>query len=649
MNNTSTANNTSSDLNISLMLAENARRHARRHYDADPISGRGSVGRRVQVSTGFAECPEAWLPEPMLADENYPLVKNDFRSWQMLRFRHDFEYWAAVAVMVKDKLTGDIIPLVLNRPQRHVLATLESMRLARRPIRIILLKARQWGGSTLTQMYMAWIQSVHRRNWHSLVCAHVKDAAAQIRGMYSRMLAHYPIELWDGDPDREGNQLQPKFRPYEKSLNISELTGRGCCVTLGTAENPEAVRSGDYAMAHLSEAAFWGDTSRRSPDDFIRAVCSGILLAPLTFVAVESTANGVGNWFHREWLRAAAGESDKVPVFVPWYEIDLYSAPLPEDPQEYVAVMSEYEMALWNSVPDITLEQLYWYHCKRREYPSASKMFAEFPSTPDEAFTATDRAVFDLAHVDRMRAACVDPEDMQRGELVIREDTAVPEFVPDNSALLSVVEHPQAHSDLQDRYVVGVDVGGRSENSDFSVITVIDRQPIMYNQPLRVVAQWRGHCDYDMLALKAIDIARYYNEALLVVESNTVEHNDASPGGMGVLQLIGDSYRNVYRRTTSRGYCEIADEGRVGFHTNHSTKLALVARLQTYVRLGMLKESFAEAADEFATYEEIAPGVFSARPGCHDDQLMARALAVYVSHDLPAPRTYDIPPLPRVW
>ena len=48
----------------------------------------------------------------------------------------------------------------------------------------------------LIQIYFAWIQIIHRRNWNSLICAHVKDTAATIRGMYTKLLARYPEEYW---------------------------------------------------------------------------------------------------------------------------------------------------------------------------------------------------------------------------------------------------------------------------------------------------------------------------------------------------------------------------------------------------------------------------------------------------------------------
>ena len=119
------------------------------------------------------------------------------------RMATDFEYWAARCVKIKDKLSGKLVPFRLNRPQRRVLSMLEEQRRGGRPIRMIMLKARQWGGSTLVQMYMAWIQMIHAENWHSLICAHVKDTSSTIRGMYSHILSHYPAEYWTEECEPE--------------------------------------------------------------------------------------------------------------------------------------------------------------------------------------------------------------------------------------------------------------------------------------------------------------------------------------------------------------------------------------------------------------------------------------------------------------
>lgn len=191
------------------------------------------------------------------ADEMPPEVYDDM-GWKqshsemernMARMRHDFAFWCRKCVQIRDKCSGRYVDFRLNRPQRRAVAVMEEQRRKGEPIRIVMLKARQWGGSTLIQMYMAWIQIIHRENWHSFICAHVKDTSATIRGMYSRMLRNYPEEYWLCD-------TPPQFNSYERSLNTRVISGRDCRVTLGSCESQEAARGNDIAMAHLSEVAF---------------------------------------------------------------------------------------------------------------------------------------------------------------------------------------------------------------------------------------------------------------------------------------------------------------------------------------------------------------------------------------------------------
>lgn len=637
------------------ILAENSRRRQALDRPYDPITGLGCCGDRTTVAGPCLGGNVCHLPRTMLDDPRYPLAKSNLEAWQRLRFSHDFEYWCAVAVHIKDKMDGRERPFVLNAPQRRVASVLEAQRLAGKPIRIIMLKARQWGGSTLVQMYMAWIQTCHRRNWHSLICAHVKDTAVQIRGMYTRMLQLYPHPLWDGDADSRGNPIPPGLQSYQGALNTRVIAGRGCRVTIGSSESQEAVRGADFAMAHLSEAAFWGDSTRRSPDDFIRAISGAIALAPLTLVAVESTANGVGNWFHREWKRSEAGLGDKQAVFVPWYEIEIYRAPLPADPAEVVKAMDAYAWSLWER--GCTLEMIWWYICKRREYPHDYQMHAEYPTTPDEAFSSVASPVFDPVAVERMRSAADTSAVPLQGEVYglapFGEMSIVkPMFHPGSAGSFQAYRLPQAGVPMLNRYVVGVDVGGRSASSDYSVIVVIDRLPAAGGKPVEVVAQWRGHIDHDILAWKAAAIARFYCDALLVVESNTLETEaaragvSASDAGLFVLSRIAEVYPNVYTR-------EIYDEAsrrplrKLGFHTNRATKAMLVANLVAMVRDAAYIDPFPGAVNELATYEARPNGTYAARAGCNDDMLMARALALLVSSGLPLPRVLDINALPR--
>lgn len=124
----------------------------RRFFDsvvAAPETGMGCVGRRICVSTPLDGLPYAYVPVSMCEASEYEASKGDAVAWQRLRCRHDFEYWAVTCAIIKDKSRGVDIPFVLNAPQRRVLALLENDRLAGIPMRLILLKARQWGGSLI--------------------------------------------------------------------------------------------------------------------------------------------------------------------------------------------------------------------------------------------------------------------------------------------------------------------------------------------------------------------------------------------------------------------------------------------------------------------------------------------------------------------
>ena len=555
-----------------------------------------------------------YLPAAMLDDPDYkpwlaPLDRD------MLRFRHDFEYWCLKCVRIMHKETHEIVEFRLNAAQRRLVEALEAQRRDGLPIRMIILKARQWGCSTLVQIYFAWIQIVHRRNWNSLICAHVKDTSSTIRGMYTCLLENYPVTYWP-------EESKPEFKPFERMTNIRVIPGRGCRLTIRSCENQDATRGQDYAMAHLSEVAFWRDSDHHSPLDLVRSVGSGILRRPLTVVVLESTANGVGNFFHREWLRAVEGKSDKTPFFVPWFEIEHNVEPVRSVAELWASLDAE-ERALWTANEQITLEAMAWYHRKRSEYADLRAMKAEFPSSPEEAFTTTGFNVFSSEAVERLRAGCslgCETGYVRGSAAGLQTDISSPRFVPSTDGDTRVWRRPVAGHD----YVAAVDVGGRSSGADWSVIAVFDTKGDGTDGRPELVAQWRGHIDHDLLAWKAAAMAAWYEDALLVFESNTLE---SAPDGHGkfLLDTLAMTYPNLYHRSGEGG-----GPMRVGFHTNRATKSAMIDNLIMMVREGLYTEHDHDACDELLQYETLPGGAYAARQGCHDDILMTRAIALYV-------------------
>lgn len=581
-----------------MIETENNRRHAERAVLYDPEYGLECYGPRVCVTT-----PDGMfnIPAEMTKD---PAYRADLCgvAFDRLRCRYDFEFWAWRCTKVYRKKDGKEVAFTLNRPQRRFLAILEGQRRSGLPIRAILLKARQWGGSTLTQYYMAWMQLTQMRNWNSIICSHLRDTSTQIRGMLSKLIADYPPEMWDEEEPLALTGCQG-------SQNIRMIRGRNSTITIGTAEKPEASRGLSIAMAHLSEVAFWRHTRLRSPEDMVQAVVGGIDRAPGTVVVMESTARGIGTFFHRCWLDAVANpDAGYRPMFVPWYEIDDYQTELPCPADEFFASLSDYERALWNR--GLTLEQICWYRGKRADCCSDRKMQGEYPTTPEEAFSSAGDSVFPHEALEKLRQGCLEPESDNGGYRVWAQ--------------------PQEGEE----YVVTVDVGGRTDSADYSVILVTRTS----GAKPEVVAQWRGHLDYDLLAAKAAGIARLYNTALLVIESNTPEQISAANGEPSVLlDMLGDSYPNFYYRHDSGSGARCP-----GFHMNRRTKAAVIANLQRAVREGAYIERDEAAIEEMLAYEQRPNGSWGAPAGNHDDLLMTRAIALYViAHMPPPPPPFD--------
>ena len=599
---------------IASILAENTRRNLALQTDYDPITGHGGCGNRRLVGS-------EWLPSTLLSEcPDYPTLPSEQR--RRLRVRHDFEYWAATSATIRDKLTGQNIRFMLNAPQRRLLAVMEEMRLAQKPIRVVLLKARQWGGSTLVQMYMAWFQLVLHMGWNSLICGHKHNTSRAIRQMFRLLLRNYPDDLKNAD---DGETL--RFANYEGSRDIQQVTGRDCLVVCGSSRSEDAVRGFNLAMAHLTEVAFWASSAMHDPEDVMRSVLGTVLPEPDTIVVLESTANGVGNFFHNEWLRAQSGQSDKVAVFVPWYEIELYRQPV-TDPAALWACLDEYEHRLWDE--GCTLEQLAWYHSKRKEYSTHTQMMEEFPSNDIEAFSNTGNCVFDLGQLDLLRQSCRPPVltgDIEGAWLAPGEAHVVEQ----PNGPLQVWRQPERDGTAT-HYLVTVDVGGRSAKADWSVMAVMDIGD-RRNRRAEVVAQWRGHIDHDLLAWKAVHLAQHYDNALLVIESNTLETEyTEGDGGQYILSVIGQRYGNLYSRSRDgKGH------RKYGFHTNRQTKRQAIYALIAAVREGAYIERSHAAIDEMATYELTRRGGFEAMPGHHDDILMTRAMALQVLTQLPLP------------
>lgn len=686
---------TDNKITIDNILTEDARRRAANNATFDPVSGEGSIGRRFILDIGGLDrvfLPESMKQESMVCKlqnagnvDNYlsdslqrrPTQRDRERfaaEFDRLRMLHDFPYWAATRAYIKNKRGGDDMLFHLNRPQRRLVKQLENMRIANRPIRLILLKARQWGGSTCSQLYMAWLQLVHRRGLNSLIIAHQGVGSEEIKDMFDRMIEQYPLELLH-DPGAKPDSKEKRVEWVGKTRTMFRVPARNCKVKVGTAERPDSCRGGDYSLVHCSEVGIWKKTLGKTPEQILRSACSGVLLQPMTMIVYESTANGTGNFFHREYEAAKRRQSQFEPLFVSWFEIDQYSLTLSDEEREQLAqkliegrnvdtATSDREQPgcylwwLWQK--GATLDSIAWYISERSKYSDHGLMASEYPSDDIEAFVHSGARVFDKYRVESLRQSCTKPST--RGEIDTTGATDISSknitdnkrremlhnviFTPIPSGGWTIWSLPQPDIDysIRDRYVAVVDVGGRSSKADWSVIVVFDRAPMLDGEGPEVVAQWRGHTDFDILAWKAAMAAHLYNEALLVIESNTLETRDPDREIDGdqsgfILNRLRDIYPNLYARRRSEVEVARGAPSRYGFHTNMATKPMIIATLVKVIREGLYTEHDEACVDEYLAYERRQNGSFGAIAGCHDDLLMTRAIGLHICfHELDAPR-----------
>lgn len=669
------------------IIRENGRRKAVIGAKFNPVTGEGSVGERVPLHISDFPIPTQYVSKAMLRE---PIVKQivkagSIKAWLKeigsqdyeldrlkvvedlvrVRNRHDFPFWAATLASIKAKGGGDDILFRLNYAQRILVEELESMRLAGVPIRIVLLKARQWGGSTAIQLYMAWLQVVHKVGLNSLIAALQNSVADEILDMYSRFMKAYPVKMLH-ELGEEYKENEDKFVGVGKSGNIHRVPQRNCKIKIGSAERPDSVRGGDYNLVHCSEVGLWKKTEKRTPEQMVASACSGVLYKPYTMIVYESTANGTGNFFHKEYLAAKAGESQFRALFIPWYKIEQYTLDIEKlDKDSKIDALEQFAGWLWDNrmseevdsdrkesgyylwglwEQGATLEAINWYVHERAKYTNHASMASEYPSNDIEAFTFSGNRVFASEDVKKLLKTCRPPKMM--GEIYGRgnEGEEALENIrirKEENGRLWIWQDVERDEDeeISDRYLVVVDVcKGHTKRADYAVIAVFDRIYMMDGDKPSLVAQWYGHIDMDKLAWKSAQVAAYYNNALLVIESNTLETNNTKGDAEYILNLVRECYDNLYARKQSAEDIKKGAPRKYGYHTNTLTKKVIINNLKMVVREQLYTERDEGCVAEYLTYIETENGGFEAMEGYHDDKLMTRAIGMQVCiNEMPLP------------
>jgi len=285
------------------------------------------------------------------------------------RLKDDFEFYARNCLFIRTK-AGEVLPFTLNDAQAYIHQRLEEQRAKIGKVRAIILKGRQQGCSTLVEGRFYW-RTTHRKGIRTFILTHEAEATSNLFAMVSRY-----------------HQNCPEFvRPAVSGDNSRELIFEelDSDYKVGTAGNKAVGRGSTIQNFHGSEVAFWPNA-----DEHVKGVMQAVPDADDTEIILESTANGMGNFYHQQWKKAEAGESEYIAIFVPWYWQSEYSKEPPKDFE-----LSEEEETLKEQY-ELTDGQIYWRRVKIAELSSngtnGERAFKqEYPFNAAEAFQISGR------------------------------------------------------------------------------------------------------------------------------------------------------------------------------------------------------------------------------------------------------------------
>ena len=500
-----------------------------------------------------------------------------------------------------------LIPLHPNAVQQRLMDLIYDTERQGKPVRLMIPKARQHGISTLTEA-MIYCKTAFTPNVNAIIVADKSEHASNIFEMSKLM----------------HDQMDGMFRTETHRRNAFEIafSENQSKIEIGTTG-----RSGTYHLFHSSETAYYTDA-----ENVMLGVLQTVPNLPGTMVIMESTGNGIGNYFYNRCMDAQAGRGDYQLFFIPWFDNPEYSLPLdtPLIPQSVGAFGDE---CYYQDEYGLTLEQLNW-----RRYAITSlcggdihKFMQEYPATLDEAFQGSGYPVFDQQILSAMEKHALAPAatgHIEGNEIVLSED---------DRGWLRVWQYP-CEEEWHHRYVISADTGGTWEGADYDSAYVRDRVTG------ETVAAIHGHFDaYEYVEYLYV-LSQWFHNAMIAIEINVAESETDEFGNTVVdLMLRQHPDANVYRRKVIDDQSK-RETTRVGFHTNRSTKQSIVDHLRQFVNSWPVKrQAFNDRGliDEMKTYivtqTKTGKTSWNAVEGKKDDRVMSFGIGLVVAETMPMP------------
>lgn len=311
-----------------------------------------------------------------------PLAVERYDTTDQL-FRNDLEHYCAKLARIQTK-GGKIVPFKWREAQRQLHKRIEKQLDSRGLVRAIVLKARRLGVSTYVGARYYHRSSLWRGR-NAFILTHEDKATNELFELVKLIHSNMPLD----------------YRPDTDAANEKELAfaGMNGGYRVGTAHNTEGMGRGlTLQLFHGSEVAHW-----RGAEGHAAGIMKTVSLVPETEMILESTARGVGGMFYDQWGLAERGQSDFIPIFLPW-TLDPDNARKPPKNYEPSAEEEEYQRLF-----KLTDEQLCWAHFENVNLGGEPGIICplfrqENPATAAEAFqSATGDAFISPESVMRAR------------------------------------------------------------------------------------------------------------------------------------------------------------------------------------------------------------------------------------------------------
>lgn len=426
-----------------------------------------------------------------------------------------------------------------------------------------ILKARQLGFTTLCLIDML-DDTIFQNNVSSAILAHEQQKVVRLFEIVKR--------AFDG--------LPPELKPRVSLDNRNELyfpdLDSKIYVTMDT-------RGETVNNLHVSELAFI-----RHAEDRLAATLESVPIGGK--VTFETTANGMAGYAYDEWIDE---QSEFKKFFYNWTWDKGYVLPtsktIEELQAEYAPLATQYGLIADVALRlNLTPQQFAWYISKVKRHREL--VMQEYPCNDTEAFISSGRALFHA--LDLAKHVPIDPIERKWGDLLIYE-MPLKGFT----------------------YTVGVDTS-EGLGGDNAVIQVLNantgEQAAEYANP---------NIPPDQLADVALNVARFYNNALIVPEINS--------SGISFVDHIKSKYLNIYRREVLDKRSQQMTEA-LGWRTTGTSKPLLVNSLEEAVREEFIKVNSKQCLNEMRTFvrtDEAGSQGYAAEGSNKDDRVMALGLA----------------------